>query len=84
MAITVLFFANLRESLGVTSVVVEPSATLTTVAQLRDTLAARGGAWQSLIDRKNLRAAVNQNLVDFDARINDGDEVAFFPPVTGG
>ena len=84
MTITVLFFASLRESLGVASVLVEPSATLTTVASLRDSLAARGEAWQLLIDSKNLRAAVNQDLVDFDARINDGDEVAFFPPVTGG
>jgi sulfur-carrier protein len=84
MAITVLFFANLRETLGVSSVTVEPSSSLGSVAQVRDSLAARGEPWGVLTASKNLRAAVNQKLVGMDALVQDGDEVAFFPPVTGG
>jgi len=55
------------------------------VADLMALLAARGGQWQQEFDGcKPLRAAVNQTLVANDARIHAGDEVAFFPPVTGG
>ncbi|MDX1376686.1 MAG: MoaD/ThiS family protein, partial [Burkholderiales bacterium] len=52
---------------------------------LRTHLMARGGAWQSaLADGRRLRAAVNQDMAPPEARLRAGDEVAFFPPVTGG
>ena len=51
---------------------------------LRDHLAARGEAWTALATTRNLRVAVNRQLVGLDAAVNSGDEVAFFPPVTGG
>jgi molybdopterin synthase sulfur carrier subunit len=45
----------------------------------------RGSAWQgALADKRNVRAAVNQDMASPTAPINTGDEVAFFPPVTGG
>jgi molybdopterin synthase sulfur carrier subunit len=54
------------------------------VADLRDYLSRRGPAWEKLTNARLLRAAVNQKMVDDEAAVADGDEVAFFPPVTGG
>ncbi len=58
---------------------------IATVGALREHLAARGGAWATSLDRtKNVRAAVNQDMAPPAAAIKAGDEIAFFPPVTGG
>ncbi len=84
MNVTVLFFAGLREALGSSRESVPLSPGVATVGALRDALAARGGAWSALATTKNLRVAVNQQMVGFDAPLAAGDEVAFFPPVTGG
>jgi len=84
MATTVLFFASLREALGVASLALDLPPEVTTVGGLRDHLAARGDPWVALTQTRNLRAAVNQSLVDMHVTLKDGDEVAFFPPVTGG
>ncbi|PKO91373.1 MAG: molybdopterin converting factor subunit 1 [Betaproteobacteria bacterium HGW-Betaproteobacteria-1] len=82
--IKVLYFARLRESLGSAGESLEVQDGLS-VADLMALLAARGDQWQQEFDGcKPLRAAVNQTLVLNDARIHAGDEVAFFPPVTGG
>jgi molybdopterin synthase sulfur carrier subunit len=82
--ITILFFAGLREAVGTASEDLALPAGVDTVAVLRDHLAARGGQWQALATAKNLRAAINQDMVPLTTAIKDGDEVAFFPPVTGG
>jgi len=82
--ITVLFFAGLREAVGTSSETLSLPSGVTTVAALRDHLAARGDKWIALASAKNLRAAVNQDMVSLSAAIKDGDEIAFFPPVTGG
>jgi molybdopterin synthase sulfur carrier subunit len=84
MSIRVLYFASLREAVGSASEEIALADGVTTVGGLRAYIAARGGAWQYLIEAKNLRAAVNQTMVGFDAPVHAGDEVAFFPPVTGG
>jgi molybdopterin synthase sulfur carrier subunit len=84
MTVHVLYFGGLREALGCGSEEVALAAATGTVAALRDQIAARGGTWRALSEAKNLRAAVNQTMVDFEAAIAAGDEVAFFPPVTGG
>ena len=85
MKVKVLFFAALREQVGVASEVIELAGEKSTVAALRSHLAARGGAWQSaLSEKKLLRFAVNQDMARTDATLKTGDEVAFFPPVTGG
>jgi molybdopterin synthase sulfur carrier subunit len=83
--IKVLFFAALREQLGTSAEEIQLPAAVSTVAGLRSHLMARGGAWESVFaDRRLVRVAVNQDIVAPTARIKAGDEVAFFPPVTGG
>lgn len=84
MNIKVLFFAGLREALGTGSESLALPAGVGTVGALRDQLAARGESWTALATTKNLRVAVNQQMVGLDAAVKPGDEVAFFPPVTGG
>lgn len=85
MAVKLLYFARLREALGMTGETLELPATVQTVSQLMAWLAARGGEWQAQFDGcRQIRAAVNQELVADAASIKPGDEVAFFPPVTGG
>jgi len=84
MNIKVLFFAGLREALGTGSESLALPAGVGTVGALRDQLAARGESWLALATTKNLRVAVNQQMVGLDAAVKPGDEVAFFPPVTGG
>ena len=83
--IKVLFFASLRERLG-TGVeeipAVEAGATL---AALRQRLRQRGDLWaEALGEDQALLTAVNQEMAGPDTSIRAGDEVAFFPPVTGG
>ena len=81
--ITVRYFASIRETIGQGSELVQTAAA--TLGDLRDELIARGGAYASSLARgKAVRMALNQLLSDDDAALNDGAEVAFFPPVTGG
>lgn len=80
----IFYFAGLRERLGQGSEELELPAGVGDVAALRDLLAARGGAWESLATLRNLRYAVNQQMARPDSPLRAGDEVAFFPPVTGG
>lgn len=82
--IKLLYFASLREMLGVPGESLELPVEVTSVGTLRSHLAARGGAWQVFATSKSLRAAVNQAMVGMEAPVAAGDEVAFFPPVTGG
>ena len=83
--ITVLYFARLREVLGTGSEQIALPQGVRDLDGLRALLVARGGAWAAeLAGNKALRAAVNQNMASGGAPVADGDEVAFFPPVTGG
>ncbi len=83
MRFQVLYFAGLKENLGLGGETVNPPAEVATTGQLRDWLInAQGRA--ALASARNLRCALNQEMVSFDAALTDGDEVAFFPPVTGG
>ena len=85
MKVKVLFFAGLREQLGTSSEEIELPAGVGTVAGLRAHLKARGGAYEKAFSDKSLvRIAVNQEMVSAVNPIKPGDEVAFFPPVTGG
>jgi sulfur-carrier protein len=82
--ITILYFARLKEALGTNSEQIESSG-MTTVDDVRAVLAAREGAWEhEFAEGRAVRAAVNQDLAAGDTSVKDGDEVAFFPPVTGG
>jgi molybdopterin synthase sulfur carrier subunit len=81
--IRVLYFASLRERLGrADEEIAGPPATL---AGLRALLADRGGDWAELFgDGQRVLAAVNQEMAGAERALRDGDEVGFFPPVTGG
>lgn len=85
MKVKVLYFAALREQLGTPGEEIELPSGVGTVAALRAHLRSRGGAWQqALADGKLVRMAVNQDMAQPSAAIRAGDEIAFFPPVTGG
>ena len=85
MKIKVLYFANLREQLGTQGEELDMPSGMTTVAGLRALLQSRGGAWQNaLAQGKAVRIAVNQEMALATTPVRPGDEVAFFPPVTGG
>jgi molybdopterin synthase sulfur carrier subunit len=83
--VTVLYFARLRETLGQGSEQIALPANVRDLEGLRAMLVARGGVWgEALAPHKLVRAAVNQVMAVGDVPVGDGDEVAFFPPVTGG
>lgn len=83
MKLSVKYFASVREAIGMGGEAVDTSAA--TLGALRDELIARGGAYASSLARgKAVRLARNQVMSDETAVLADGDEVAFFPPVTGG
>lgn len=80
-----LYFAWLRSKTGIGEEDVSPPAGVTTVAELLDWLAKRGpGHAAALADRRVVRVAVNQEYVGPEHPVRPGDEVALFPPVTGG
>lgn len=83
MSIEILYFAGLREALGVDRETISPPAEVVTVGALRDWLVLQRGR-AALATARNLRCAVNQEMCGLDAAVRSGDEVAFFPPVTGG
>ena len=80
--ITVLFFAQTRELVGVDKLEVE--AQFETAEALRHHLAEQGGKWALALKVGKLLVAINQSIAPLSASIKDGDEVVFFPPVTGG
>lgn len=80
----ILYFASLRETLGLGAEEIALPSDVNDVAGLLKFLMARGGDWEKLATVKNLRYAVNQDMARQDSTIKVGDEVAFFPPVTGG
>jgi molybdopterin synthase sulfur carrier subunit len=85
VAVRVLYFARLREALGRDSERFALPPGVTTVAALRAHLQRRGGAWAvELAASKPVRVAVNQDVATDATPIRADDEVAFFPPVTGG
>lgn len=85
MAIEMLYFAWVRESVGKDGERVDPPAEVATVADLLDWLAASSGPHaQAFADRLRLRAAIDQRFVPLDTAIAGAREIAIFPPVTGG
>jgi sulfur-carrier protein len=85
MQVKILYFAKLREQLGLAQETVSLHGDAWTVGALRAHLQARGGDWAtSFAPGKSVRAAVNQAMADDAATVPAGAEVAFFPPVTGG
>jgi molybdopterin synthase sulfur carrier subunit len=83
--VKILYFAWVRQKVGKGEEDFSPPADVKTVAGLIEALRARGDRYSAAFaDTGRIRAAVNQNHVDFDAPVGADDEVAFFPPVTGG
>lgn len=83
--IKLLYFARLREALGASQEELAIPEGVSDVQSLMGWLALRGGAWkEEFTGCRPLRAAVNQELVANETAFHDGDEIAFFPPVTGG
>jgi molybdopterin synthase sulfur carrier subunit len=81
----ILYFASVKEKLGTRAEEVDVPAGVSTVGGRRAHLGARGGPYGEVFGEKKLvRAAVNQDMAGATAPIKAGDEVAFFPPVTGG
>ena len=85
MKVKLFYFAKVRESLGINQEEIDLVNNIKTVADLIDVLKNRGIQWQSIFEMSSsLRVAVNQELVETNHAINANDEVAFFPPITGG
>jgi molybdopterin synthase sulfur carrier subunit len=83
--VNLVYLARLRETFGLASEQIELPPSVRDLRELRALLRSRGGAWaEELADHRPVRAAVNQEMAHGDTLLSDGDEVAFFPPVTGG
>ena len=83
--VTVLYFARLRETFGKAREELALPESVSDLSGLRELLVSRGDPWaRELNGSRAIRAAVNQEIAAGDTPIGDGDEVAFFPPVTGG
>ena len=80
--IKVLFFAHVRELVGCDELSLP--CDYASADALRAALSERGDKWALALESGKLLVAVNQTLVPLDTPLHDGDEVAFFPPVTGG
>ncbi|ESQ13678.1 MAG TPA: molybdopterin converting factor subunit 1 [Chromatiaceae bacterium] len=82
--IHILYFASLREQVGAAAEEL-PLADSRNVSDILERLHARGGVWADALGvGQTVLAAVNQEMARPDTEIRDNDEVAFFPPVTGG
>ncbi|QGM44501.1 molybdopterin converting factor subunit 1 [Methylocystis heyeri] len=80
-----VYFASVRERIGVTEEDIDPPAEVATVAQLIDWLAGRGeGYAAAFANSKTIRAAIDKAHARPDSPISAAREVAFFPPMTGG
>jgi sulfur-carrier protein len=79
----ILFFASLKERLGCSEVLIELDAPCS-VEQIKRDLIAKGEPWSSALSSPNLLTAVNQEISSVETVVSNSDELAFFPPVTGG
>ena len=83
--VNILYFARLREALGKDQEQLVLPAEVATIADLTQFLRDRGGAWSTELGAgRSVRVAVNQDMAGPDTAIRGGEEIAYFPPVTGG
>ena len=81
--INIVFFAALREQLDCAELSIADEE-VKTVADIKQLLSAKNKQWQTVFNNTSLLSAVNHNMVTDSQHVKSGDEVAFFPPVTGG
>lgn len=82
--LTILFFASLKETLNCDKLTIDASANIKTIDDLKTQLMLKSKSWQKALSNPLLLAAVNQEIASIDTNVTSGDEIAFFPPVTGG
>lgn len=82
--LSIVFFAQTREIIGQGELKIDFKPQFSDLETLRSHLAATNDKWDLALTRDKLLVAVNQEMSPWDTVIKDGDEVAFFPPVTGG
>ena len=83
--IKIIYFASIREKLGLADESITLPDSVNTVSQLSQWLQdERGENWTTVLSNPSTIIAVNQEMANADHHVNDGDEIAFFPPVTGG
>ena len=82
--ILINYFARYREQLNLGGEKLPLTADLKTIEDVRQRLMTRGELWRTVLGESNLMCALNQELCHPDRGIEDFDEIAFFPPVTGG
>lgn len=80
--ITILFFAKVRETLGESELKWDEANI--SIEVLLQKLIAKGEKWSRALENENLIHTVNYMIVDKDYIIQENDEIAFYPPVTGG
>ncbi len=81
--IKIVFFAALREQLDCAELTMD-IAEILTVNDIKQRLGDKSEQWQQTFSNTSLLSAVNHDMVPGDHKVKSGDEVAFFPPVTGG
>lgn len=82
--IKVLFFARVRDQVGCNELDLELPETVSDVGAFTDLIKSRGEAFTNALSDPNIMVAVNQEMAGSQTTVEDGDEIAYFPPVTGG
>lgn len=83
--LNIVFFASVKERLGCATLELEWGDTTSSLERLVELLCQRdNGLWRDVLRQENIIRAVNQSVVAEDVELHNNDEVAFFPPVTGG
>ncbi len=80
----ILFFASLREQLETGELELPYTPDIATAHDVLQQLQERGDAWQEALQSRQIRVAINQELANLHDPVTHDDELAFFPPVTGG
>jgi molybdopterin synthase sulfur carrier subunit len=85
MKVKLFYFAKVREAIGIDREELDLESDIKTISDLIELLKGRGSHWQDMFSMSTtFRMAVNQEMVEATHKISANDEVAFFPPITGG